>query len=58
LLHQSSWKAHLGDGRASKDEVAEILSALFDLENLPVDDSVDAIGIGYAGLCGLTNNIS
>ncbi|NER32286.1 MAG: crossover junction endodeoxyribonuclease RuvC [Symploca sp. SIO1C4] len=58
LLHQSSWKAHLGDGRASKAEVAEILSTLFELDELPVDDSVDAIGIGYAGLCGLTNNIN
>lgn len=28
------------------------------LETLPIDDSVDAIGIGYAGLCGLRNNIN
>ncbi|MEM9540771.1 MAG: crossover junction endodeoxyribonuclease RuvC [Cyanobacteria bacterium P01_E01_bin.42] len=57
-LHQSSWKAHLGNGRATKGEVAEIIATLFDMEKLPVDDSVDAIAIGYAGLCGLTNNIS
>ena len=56
-LHQSSWKCHLGNGRAKKDEVAEIVQTLFDLETLPIDDSVDAIGIGYAGLCGLRNNI-
>ncbi|MGD2181745.1 crossover junction endodeoxyribonuclease RuvC [Lusitaniella coriacea] len=56
-LHQSSWKAHLGNGRADKEEVATMLKNLFDLPSLPVDDSVDAIGIGYAGLCGLTNNI-
>jgi crossover junction endodeoxyribonuclease RuvC len=56
-LHQSSWKCHLGDGKADKNEVAEIVQVLFDLKTLPIDDSVDAIGIGYAGLCGLRNNI-
>ena len=56
-LHQSSWKCHLGSGRAKKDEVAEMVRALFGLETLPIDDSVDAIAIGYAGLCGLRNNI-
>ena len=56
-LHQSSWKCHLGNGKAKKDEVAEVVQTLFDLETLPIDDSVDAIGIGYAGLCGLRNNI-
>ncbi|MFW6359615.1 MAG: crossover junction endodeoxyribonuclease RuvC [Chroococcales cyanobacterium] len=58
FLHQSSWKAHLGNGRASKSEVAEVLQSLFSLETLPIDDAVDAIGIGYAGMCGLTNNIN
>ena len=57
LLHQSSWKAHLGNGRATKSEVAEVLLTLFDLKELPIDDSVDAIGIGYAALCGLRNEI-
>ncbi len=56
-LHQSSWKAHLGNGKATKDEIASILQRLFNLEYLPIDDSVDAIGIGYAGLCGLRNQI-
>ena len=56
-LHQSSWKCHLGYGRADKNEVAGMVQVLFDLKSLPVDDSVDAIGIGYAGLCGLRNNI-
>ena len=56
-LHQSSWKCHLGYGRADKNEVAGMVQVLFDLETLPIDDSVDAIGIGYAGLCGLRNNI-
>ncbi len=56
-LHQSSWKCHLGNGRAKKREVAEMVQVLFGLESLPIDDSVDAIGIGYAGLCGLRNNI-
>ena len=56
-LHQSSWKCHLGNGKAKKDEVAEMIQLLFDLKTLPIDDSVDAIGIGYAGLCGLRNNI-
>lgn len=57
-LHQSSWKCHLGSGKAQKDEVAQMVQILFDLETLPIDDSVDAIGIGYAGLCGLRNNIA
>lgn len=57
-LHQSSWKAHLGNGRAKKAEVATMIQTLFKLERLPIDDSVDAIGIGYAGLCGLKNNIA
>jgi crossover junction endodeoxyribonuclease RuvC len=56
-LHQSSWKCHLGNGKADKKEVAEMVQVLFGLENLPIDDSVDAIAIGYAGLCGLKNNI-
>jgi crossover junction endodeoxyribonuclease RuvC len=56
-LHQSSWKCHLGHGKAKKDEVADIVRDIFGLETIPIDDSVDAIGIGYAGLCGLRNNI-
>lgn len=57
-LHQSSWKCHLGYGRADKKEVAGMVQVLFDIETLPINDSVDAIGIGYAGLCGVRNNIS
>ncbi|MEL6439112.1 MAG: crossover junction endodeoxyribonuclease RuvC [Cyanobacteria bacterium J06621_8] len=57
-LHQSSWKCQLGYGKADKNEVAGMVQALFDLKTLPIDDSVDAIGIGYAGLCGLRNNIA
>ena len=57
-LHQASWKAHLGNGKATKADVAEILQQLFGLERLPIDDSVDAIGIGYAALCGLRNQIN
>lgn len=58
FLHQASWKGHLGNGKADKKEVANILQTLFDLETLPIDDSVDAIGIAYAGLSGLRNEIS
>ena len=57
FLHQSSWKCHLGNGRATKDEVATFVCQLFNLESLPIDDSVDAIAIAYAGFCGLTNQI-
>ncbi len=57
MLHQSSWKAHLGNGRATKSDIAEIVANLFDLDTLPIDDTVDAIAIGYAGLCGLRNAI-
>ncbi len=57
LLHQASWKAHLGNGKADKKEIAQILKHLFKLNNLPIDDSIDAIGIGYAAYCGLRNDI-
>jgi crossover junction endodeoxyribonuclease RuvC len=57
MLHQSSWKCHLGHGKATKADIAEIVQHLFDLETLPIDDSVDAIGIAYAGFCGLRNQI-
>ncbi len=57
FLHQASWKCHLGDGRATKKDVAQMVGRLFNLDHLPIDDSVDAIAIAYAGLCGLTNNI-
>jgi crossover junction endodeoxyribonuclease RuvC len=57
-LHQSSWKCHLGHGKANKKDVAEMVQVLFNLETLPIDDSVDAIAIAYAGLSGLRNNIS
>jgi crossover junction endodeoxyribonuclease RuvC len=58
LLHQASWKANLGHGKATKKEVAEIIQQLFNLEKLPIDDSVDAIAIALAGLCGVKNEIS
>ncbi|MBL1210538.1 crossover junction endodeoxyribonuclease RuvC [Geminocystis sp. GBBB08] len=58
FLHQASWKAHLGNGRATKDEVAQMLQQIFDLPDLPIDDSVDAIAIAYAGACGLRNSIN
>jgi len=57
FLHQSSWKCHLGNGKATKSEVAAILQQFFDLANLPIDDSVDAIGIALAGLNGVRNQI-
>lgn len=57
FLHQSSWKCHLGNGKATKSEVAAILQQFFDLADLPIDDSVDAIGIALAGLNGVRNQI-
>ncbi|WP_245927279.1 crossover junction endodeoxyribonuclease RuvC [Aphanothece hegewaldii] len=57
FLHQSSWKCHLGNGRANKQEVGEMVKRLFDLEKLPINDSVDAIAIAYAGLSGVRNEI-
>ena len=57
-LHQSSWKCHLGYGKADKNGVAEMIQVLFNLKTLPIDNSVDAISIGYAGLCDLRNNIN
>ncbi len=33
------------------------ISQIFDWETLPIDNSVDAIGIAYAGLSGVRNQI-
>ncbi|MBE9221244.1 crossover junction endodeoxyribonuclease RuvC [Cyanobacterium stanieri LEGE 03274] len=57
FLHQSSWKAHLVHGKATKNEVAEALQNIFHIESLPIDDSVDAIALTYAAYCGLENQI-
>ncbi|AFZ48734.1 Holliday junction endonuclease RuvC [Cyanobacterium stanieri PCC 7202] len=57
FLHQSSWKAHLVHGKATKEEVAQALQGIFELDALPIDDSVDAIAIAYAAYCGLQNQI-
>ena len=57
FLHQASWKCHLGDGKANKKEVTQMIVSLFNLDKFPIDDSIDAIAIAYAGLCGLRNNI-
>jgi crossover junction endodeoxyribonuclease RuvC len=57
FLHQASWKAHLGNGKANKEEVSYALQQLFDLPELPIDDSVDAIAIAYAAISGLRNAI-
>ncbi len=58
FLHQSSWKCHLGSGKATKAEVAEQIKYLFGLTKLPINDAVDAIGIAYAGLSGVRNQIA
>jgi crossover junction endodeoxyribonuclease RuvC len=58
FLHQSSWKCHLGNGRATKAEVAEQIKYLFTLTKMPINDAVDAIGIAYAGLSGVRNQIA
>jgi crossover junction endodeoxyribonuclease RuvC len=57
FLHQSSWKCHLGNGKATKTEVGEMIAQIFALESLPLDDAVDAIAIAYAALSGLRNEI-
>lgn len=57
FLHQSSWKCHLGNGKADKKEVAQILQQIFQLKKLPINDSIDAIGIAYAGFQGVRNQI-
>ncbi|MBR8829720.1 MAG: crossover junction endodeoxyribonuclease RuvC [Chlorogloea purpurea SAG 13.99] len=58
FLHQASWKSHLGNGKANKKEVAEVVKHLFGLTKMPVNDAVDAIGIAYAALCGVRNQIN
>ena len=58
FLHQSSWKCNLGNGRATKAEIAEIIQQIFSLKTLPIDDSVDAIGIAFAALNGVRNQIN
>ena len=56
-LHQSSWKCHIGNAKANKREVATLIQSIFNLESMPIDDSVDAMAIAYAAACGLRNNI-
>lgn len=57
FLHQSSWKCHIGNAKATKQEVADLVQSIFRLDSLPIDDSVDAIAIAYAASCGLRNDI-
>lgn len=57
FLHQSSWKCHIGNAKADKKEVATMVQSIFNLESIPIDDSVDAIAIAYAASCGLRNDI-
>lgn len=57
FLHQASWKCHLGNGRADKEEVATLIETFFPLNTLSIDDSVDAIGIALAALDGVRNEI-
>lgn len=56
-LHQSSWKCHIGNAKADKKEVAMLVQSIFNLESIPIDDSVDAMAIAYAAACGLRNDI-
>lgn len=56
-LHQASWKTNLGNGQANKKEVAALIQQLFDLPPLALDDTMDAIGIAYAAICGVRNDI-
>ncbi len=57
LLHQASWKSYLGNGKANKAQVTDIIQSLFPLPKLYLDDTIDAIAIAYAALGGLRNNI-
>jgi crossover junction endodeoxyribonuclease RuvC len=58
FLHQSSWKCNLGNGGATKAEIAEIIQQIFTLTALPIDDSIDAIGIAFAAINGVRNQIN
>ena len=51
-LYPSMWKAHIGSGKADNEEVTDTLSALFNLKNVG-KSRLDAIGIAYAGFCGV-----
>lgn len=58
LLHQSSWKARLLHGKASKREVIQFMFKRFDLNaDKLLDDTADAIALGLAAISGLRNNI-
>ncbi|MGB2925193.1 MAG: crossover junction endodeoxyribonuclease RuvC [Limnothrix sp.] len=57
FLHQSSWKCHIGNAKADKKEVATMVQSIFNMADMPIDDSVDAIAIAYAASCGLRNDI-
>ena len=51
-LYPSMWKAHIGSGKADNEEVTDTLGALFELNGVG-KSRLDAIGIAYAGFCGV-----
>jgi crossover junction endodeoxyribonuclease RuvC len=53
LLYAATWKSQIDSPRASREELAFSVKLLFDLDHLPLNASVDAIAIAYAGFCGL-----
>jgi crossover junction endodeoxyribonuclease RuvC len=53
LIYAATWKSQIDSPRASREELAFSVKLLFDLDRLPLNASVDAIAIAYAGFCGL-----
>lgn len=51
-LYPGMWKSHLGNGWADSEEVTETIASIFDLGEVG-KARLDAIGIGYAGFCGV-----
>ncbi len=52
-IYTASWKSHLDSARADREEIAGTVESLFNLPRLPLNASVDAIAIAYAGWCGV-----
>ena len=51
-LYPGMWKSHLGNGWADNEELTETIAAIFDLGEQG-KTRLDAIGIAYAGFCGV-----
>ncbi len=53
MVYPATWKSNLDSPKAQREDIAAIIEQLFDLQNLPFNQQVDAIAIAYAAWSGL-----